>query len=185
MLRHAGARAGAPRPPGRPPARPGWPAAPPLPPRGRRPAPLARVAQSLGGQREIALQPADFELRVAQPAFDFGAPRLGRVPRLDARFALALRIGQPRPRRGQCLRQLAGPDAERAERQIEVLQLAAHERQRDAEPLLDHLAIALGAPPLARETAHLRLHLANQVLEPGEIGRGFLEPTFRALLAVA
>src|SRR5439155_24210131 len=34
---------------------------------GRRLPPLARVAQSLGGKREIALQPADFELRVAQP----------------------------------------------------------------------------------------------------------------------
>ena len=152
---------------------------------GRRLPPRAGVAQSLGRKRDIALQPADFQLGVAEPALDFGASRLTRVPRLDARFTLALRIGQPRACRRQRFGQLAGPYAERPERQIEVLELAPHERQRDAEPLFDHLAIALGTAPLTRETTHLRLHFADQVLEPGEIGSGFLEPPFRALLAIA
>src|SRR3989441_3527888 len=63
-------------------------------------APLARVAQPLRGEGEVALELAPFELRVAQPARDFGAPRFRRVPGLDPRFPVMLGIVETRAGRG-------------------------------------------------------------------------------------
>ncbi|TMG78578.1 MAG: hypothetical protein E6H78_21255, partial [Betaproteobacteria bacterium] len=103
----------------------------------RRLAPLPGVAEPLGGEREITLEPPDLEPRVPQPAFDFGAPRFRRMPRLHAGFALVLRILEPGPCGGELLGQLAGAHAERAEREVEVLDLAPHQRHRDAKALLD------------------------------------------------
>src|SRR2546430_6524454 len=41
----------------------------------------------------------------------------------------------------------------------------------DAEALVDHLVVALRLAALTRQAPHLRLHLADQVFEPGEVGR--------------
>ena len=59
------------------------------------------------------------------------------------------------------------------------------ERQRDSEPFVDHLAIALGLAALPRQAANLGLDFRDQVLEPGQIGARFLEAALRAALAVA
>src|SRR5436309_4888186 len=152
---------------------------------GRGVAPLAGVAEPFRGEGEIALEPTNFELGVAQPALDFGAPRFYRVPRLDPRFALMLGLVEARACGGELLGQLARADPERSQRQIEVLDLPTHQRHRDAKTLFDHLAVALGTAALARETADLGLYLGDQVLEPGQIGRRFLEAPLRALFAVA
>ncbi len=78
-------------------------------------APLPRVAQPFGRESDVALEPPHFELDVTEPALDFGAPRFGRVPGLDPRFALVLGILESRAGRGKLLGQLARSDAERAE----------------------------------------------------------------------
>src|SRR5207244_4096086 len=46
-------------------------------------APLARVAEPFRREGEIALEPTNLELGVAQPALDFSAARFHRVPGLD------------------------------------------------------------------------------------------------------
>ena len=151
---------------------------------GRGLAPLAGVTQALGSEGEVAVEPSNLELGVAEPALDFGASRLTRVPRLDARLPVMLGIFESRACRGELLGQLARTDAERAERQIEVLDLPPHQRQRDPKTLLDHLAVAFGTAALAREAADLRLHFGDQILEPREIGRRLFEPPLGALLPV-
>jgi len=78
--------------------------------------PLPRVAQALSRQCEVALQPANLELRVAEPPLDFGAPRFAGVARLHAGLALPLGIAQARARRGERLRQLARAHAQRPQR---------------------------------------------------------------------
>ena len=145
---------------------------------------LPRVAEPLRCEREIALEPSHFELGVAETALDLRPACLPRVTRLHARFAFMLRVAQARARRRDRLRQLAGAHPERAERDVEVFELAPHQGHRDAEALLHHLAVALGAAPLTRQAPHLRLNFGNQVLEPREIGCRLLEPALRALLPV-
>ncbi len=156
-----------------------------FPPLGCRGAPLAGVAQPLCGERQVALQPPRLELRVGQTALHLRATRLGRVARLDPGLPLPLRPLQLGPLAGQGRRQVLGPLAQSAQRQIEVFELAAHQRQSDAEALVDHLAVALGFAALARQAADLRLDLADQVFEPGEIRRRFFEPPLGAGLAIA
>ena len=63
--------------------------------------PLARVAQPFGGQGEIALEPPDFELRVAQTPLLLGAARFRGMSRLNPRLSLALGVRQPRALRRQ------------------------------------------------------------------------------------
>src|SRR6185295_17954900 len=145
-----------------------------LPPLCRRGAPLAGVAQPLGGQRQVALQPPRLELRVGQAALHL------RAARLDPCLPLPLRPLQPGPLAGQGRRQLLGPLAQSAQRQIEVFELAAHQGERDAETLVDHLAVALRLAALARQAPDLRLHLADQVFQPGEIRRRLFEPPLGA-----
>src|SRR5207244_13027345 len=70
---------------------------------------------------------------------------------LDARFALVLGIAQPGAGGGQRLGKLTRSYPERTKREIEVLELAPHERHRDAKTLLDHLAVALGAAARSEE----------------------------------
>ena len=86
---------------------------------------------------------------------------------------------------GQRLGELLGAYSERAECEIEVFELAPHERHRDAKTFLHHFAVALGAAALPRQAAHLRLHLGDQILEPREIGGRFFETTLGAFLAIA
>ncbi len=78
----------------------------PLPRRG---APLAGIAQPLGRERQVALQPPRLELRIGQAALHFGATRLGRVSCLHARVPFPLRLLQPGPLAGQGRGQLLGP----------------------------------------------------------------------------
>src|SRR5207244_13218345 len=103
-----------------------------------------------------------------------------RGARPHARLALVRGIAESRTRRRQRFRQLARPHAERPERDIEILELAPHERHRNPEALLDHLAVALRTAALPRETPDLRLHLGDQVLEPAKIRGRFIAPPFRA-----
>src|SRR2546426_10013250 len=93
------------------------------------------------------------------------------MPRLDPGLPLPLRLLESGPLARQGCRQLLGPLPQSAQRQIEVFELAPHQRQRDTETLLDHLAVALRFAALPRQAPHLRLHLADQVFEPGEIRR--------------
>src|SRR5207247_2404261 len=86
---------------------------------------------------------------------------------------------------GQARGQLFGALAQATERQIEVFELASHQRQGDAEALVDHLVVALRLAALPRQAPHLRLHLADQVFEPGEVRRRLLEPALRARPAIA
>src|SRR5204863_354552 len=79
-------------------------------------------------------------------------------------LALPLRRVEAGPLLGQGRRQLLGLLTQTAERQIEVFELAAHQRQGDAEALLDHFPVALRFAALARQAPHLRLDLADQVL---------------------
>src|SRR5207249_3046816 len=60
------------------------------------------------------------------------------------------------------------------EKKNEVFELAPHQRQGDAAALFDHFPVALRFAALARQAPHLRLGLADQVLEPGEIRRRLL-----------
>ncbi len=147
--------------------------------------PLRRVSEPLCREGEITLKPADLELGITEPPLHFGPARFGGMPGLDARFALVLGIAQPGAGGGQRLAQLTGADPERAEREIEVFELAPHDRHRDAETLLHHFAVALGAAALPCQAAHLRLHLGDQILEPREIGGRFFEATLGAFLAIA
>src|SRR5258708_9437370 len=149
----------------------------------RRLAPLPRVAEPLRREGEIALESPDLEPGVSQPALDFGAPCLSRMPCLSPGFALVLGIFEPGAGCGELLGKLAGAHAECAEGQIEVLDLPSHLRHRDAKALFDHLAVALGAAALAREAADLRLHLGDEVFEARQIGGPLLEPPPGGLLA--
>ena len=151
----------------------------------RRGTALARVAQPLGGEREIALQTAYLQPRLIHAALDVGTSRLGRVPGLHLRLARLLRVRQLRPLRGERRRQLLGPLPQAAQREIEVLEFASHQRERDPEALLDHLSVALRLAALARQAAHLGLDLAHQILEPGEVRGRLFQPALRARLAVA
>src|SRR5256885_7708892 len=154
------------------------------PPDGRGTA-LPRVAQPLGGEREIALQTAHLQPRLVHATLDVGASRLGGVPGLHLHLARLLRVRQLRALRGERRRQLFGSLPQGAQREIEVLELAPHQGERDSEALLDHLAVALRLAPLARQAAHLGLDLAHQILEPGEVRRRLFQPALRARLAVA
>src|SRR5205807_166672 len=156
-----------------------------LPPLRRSGAPLAGIAQPLGGERQVTLQPSRLELRIGQATLHLSATRLGRVPRLDPGLALLLRLLQSGPLARQGCRQLLSPLPQSAQRQIEIFELAPHQRQRDTEALLDHLAVALRFAALPRQAPHLRLHLADQVFEPGEIRRRLFEAALGAGLAIA
>src|SRR5437899_70636 len=152
---------------------------------GRLGASLPRVVQPLGGEGQVAFQPSDLELRVVELPLDLGAAGLRRVPRLGAPFAGALRLGQPRALPRERRAELGRALAERAQREIQILELAPHQRERDAKSLLDHLAVALRLATLARQAPDLRLHFADQVVQPRQVGRRLLEAALRALLAVA
>src|SRR5439155_27171110 len=54
------------------------------------------ISQPFGGQGEIALEPPDFELRVAQTPLLLGAARFRGMSRLNPRLSLALGVRQPR-----------------------------------------------------------------------------------------
>ena len=143
------------------------------------------VAQPLGRERQIALEAPHFELGVGQAALDFGATRLARMARLGPCLALPLRFGESPALRRKRGRQMLGPLAEPAQCEIEILELAPHQRHRHAEALLDHLAVALRLPALTGQAPDLGLHFTDQVVEPGKVRRGFLEPPLGALLSVA
>src|SRR2546422_10852327 len=117
---------------------------------GRLGAPLSRVVQPLRGEGQVAFQPPDLELRVVEAPLDLGATGLRRVPRLGARLAGALRLGQPRALTREGGRELRRPLSQRAQREIQALALAPHERERDPESLLDHVAVALRLAALPR-----------------------------------
>src|SRR5207247_1144775 len=156
-----------------------------LPPLRRSGAPLTGIAQPLGGERQVTLQPPRLELRIGQAALHLRATRLGRRPRLDPGLPLPPRLLESGPLARQGCRQLLGPLPQAAQRQIEVFELAPHQRQRDTKALLDHLAVALRFAALPRQAPHLRLHLADQVFEPGEIRRRFFEAALGAGPAIA
>src|SRR5207253_2157579 len=80
-----------------------------LPPLRRGGAPLAGIAQPLGGERQVTLQPSRLELRIGQATLHLRATRLGRVPRLDPGLALLLRLLQSGPLARQGCRQLLSP----------------------------------------------------------------------------
>src|SRR2546430_12888386 len=147
--------------------------------------PLARVAQPLGGQGEIAFEAPDFELRVTQTPLHLGAARFRGMPRLYPRLSLVLGLRQPRALRRQRPSQVPRPLPQPAQPDIKVLELAPHERQRDPEALLDHLAVPLRLAPLPRERTHLRLHLAAQVIQARQIRRRLLEPPLGAQIGRA
>src|SRR6266550_3577009 len=145
---------------------------------------LSGVVQPLGREGEVALEPADLELRIGQAPLHLGARRFGRMARLRARLPRLLPLSEPGAGRRQGRPQLSRAHAQAPEREVEVLELAADQGQRDAEALFDHLAVTLGFAPLARQAADLRLHLGDEVLEPGQVGRGFLEAALGAALAI-
>ena len=147
-------------------------------------APLAGVVQPLRGQREVTFEPADLELRVRQPALHLRAARLRRVTSLRPGLPLILALGEPRPSRRQGDAQLGGAHAQGAERQVEVLELASHQGERDPEPLFDHLPEAFGLAALARQAPHLRLNLGDQIFEPRQVRPSLLQPPLGAALAV-
>src|SRR5207302_1211608 len=147
--------------------------------------PLARVVQPLGRQCEIPLEPVHFELGVRQAALHLGAPGFGGVPSLHPRLPIPLGFGQTLARRRHGARQRGRLDAQRAQREVQILELAPDQRDRDPEPLLDHLRVTLRLAALPRQAAHLGLHLGDQVLEPGEVGGRFFEPPLGAPLPVA
>src|SRR5262249_48037507 len=136
---------------------------------------LGGVGEPLRRQRQVALQPLGFELRLAQLAFHLRAARLGSVTLAHARLPPAFRFLEARAGAGRAFRQLARAHAQGAERQIEILELAPYQRDGDPEALVDHLFVALCLAALARETADLRLHFGDQILEPREIGGRLLE----------
>src|SRR5439155_22689177 len=146
---------------------------------------LARVAQPLAGQGEIALEAPDLELRVPQTPLHLGAARFRGMARLHPRLSLPLGLRQPRALRRQRRGQVPRALTQLAQRDVQVLQLAPHQGQRDPEALLDHLAVPFRLAALPRERAHLRLHLADQVVETPQIRRRLLEPPLGALLPVA
>ena len=148
-------------------------------------APLARIPQPLGGEREVALEATHLQPRLVQPALDVGAPCLGGVPGLDLRFACLLGVRLLRALRRKRRRQLLRPLPQAPQREIEVLELVSHQRERDPEALLGHLDIALRLAALPRQAAHLCLDLAHQILESGEVGRRLFQPALGARLAVA
>jgi len=62
--------------------------------------------------------------------------------------------------------------------------LARREVELDGKAAMRQLGVALGAFALARERAHLRLHLADEIIQPLQIDRRFLEPTLGGPAAV-
>ena len=65
------------------------------------------------------------------------------------------------------------------------LHLARSERQLHREATRHELGVPLCTLPLARERAHLALHLANQVVDARQVERRLLEPPFGAAASVA
>jgi hypothetical protein len=63
--------------------------------------------------------------------------------------------------------------------------LSRCKREIDSEAPLRKLDVTLGAPPLARERANLRLHFGDQVIESSKIYRRLLEPAPCAPFSVA
>src|SRR3989442_1122332 len=109
----------------------------------RRDPPLPRVAQPLGREREIALPSPDVDLRVGAASLQLGAACLGPVPRLRLCLARPLGLRQTSPLGRQRRGQFRAALAQAAQRDLEVLELAPYQRQRDPETLLDHLAVPL------------------------------------------
>jgi hypothetical protein len=107
------------------------------------------------------------------------------VTGLDACLALVLGVLEAGPRRGETLSQLARAHAQRAQGQVQVLELTPDQGDRHPETLLHHLGVALRATALPRQAAHLRLHFGDEVPEPGQVGGCLFEPPLVALLAVA
>ena len=146
---------------------------------------LPGVMEPLRREGEVPLQPPHLEPRLGQAALHRRAPRLGRMPRLHPSFALPLRPHQPRALLGQGGCELRRARPQPAQLEVEVLELAAHQRERDAEALLDHLAVPLRLAPLAGEAPHLRLHFGDQVFEAGQVCPRLLQASLVALLPAA
>src|SRR5207245_2404495 len=86
--------------------------------------------------RSSALRRPVLPLRVAGAPLGAGALCVGGVARPPPRLALARRRAQPRACPGERGGQLRGALPELAQREVEVLALAPHQRERDPEPLL-------------------------------------------------
>ena len=66
----------------------------------------------------------------------------------------------------------------------QLVELAAGQGQGDRELFLHQLDVPLGLALLAGQGADLRLHLGDQILQPLEVGGGFLQPPLGAVLPV-
>src|SRR3954449_9109112 len=143
------------------------------------------MSQPLTGEREIALEPSDFDPERRQSVGDLGPPRFGGGPGAGPLFSLRLATGHP----------LANPGTARAELGVarfhagdllpEMLELPPGQRQLDPETLLRELGMALRLATLARKAPNLRLNFSNQVFNPLQVDRRFFQAPFGAVLPVS
>ena len=143
------------------------------------------VAMALFGDGDLALQRRDIGALVGHEAGELGALRFGRGACHVRDIALVLGVHHPPLGDRHAVAQLGDARLELPQFVLPRRHLARREGQLDGEPPSRELGVSLGTLPLARQRAHLRLHLADQVVEARQVDRRFLETAFRAPPSVA
>ena len=145
-----------------------------------------RVAVALLGHRHLAAQLLGALALFGHEARQLGALRLGggacavrRVARLFGRGTRASR------RAARSARSARTRSSRRCELVVPRLHLARGERDLHRVAPRAELGVALGAPALARQRAHLGLHLGDQVVEALQVDGRLLEAALGGAAAVA
>ena len=145
-----------------------------------------RVALAFFGDRHLAANLLDLLALRRHEAQQLGALRFGRgaiavrgvarllAPRTTASSAC-----------GALSRSVAHALVESLQLVVPRFHLALGERDLDREAARRELGVSLGAPALARERAHLALHLADQVVEALQIDGRLLETALGGAAPIA
>ncbi len=149
------------------------------------PAPLAQVGQPLGGEGELPVQTRHRHLTLGELPGDLGAMGLGAAPLPGAGVHRRFRRAQCFAESGQLFREEPVTRLRPGYPLGQLFQLVAGQVDTDRELLLHELAVTLGLASLAGQGPDLGLDFAQQIFQPLEVDRGFLQPALGAVLPVA
>ena len=143
------------------------------------------VAQALFGDPDLAAQRGHLLVLCRHYPRQLAPPCVGGRTVAMRRLATTFRLGRRRVTRRDPRPEVCRRGIESGQLLTRRVELAGGERQIDHEPSGGQLGMAFGPPPLARERAHLRLHLTQQIIQPREIDRRLLESALRRPSAIA
>ena len=144
-----------------------------------------RIALTLLGHLELALERHRVRALLGDKARELSTPGFGRSARAVGAFALALDLVHALLGDRQRLAQRCHLELETRELRLPRLHFARHECDLGDEAARHQLAVALGLPALPRQRAHLALHLGDEIVEAREIDRRLLEPARSGAAAIA